>query len=59
LKSRTCIVIAHRFSTIHSADKILVMESGKIIQQGSHTELISQDGLYQKYYKMQFADSKL
>jgi len=59
LKSRTCIVIAHRFSTIQSADKILVMDGGKIIQQGSHHDLISQEGLYQKYYKMQFADNKL
>jgi ABC-type multidrug transport system fused ATPase/permease subunit len=57
LKSRTCIVIAHRFSTIRSADKIIVMDEGKIIQQGTHTQLIQQPGLYQKFYRMQFAEN--
>jgi ATP-binding cassette subfamily B protein len=59
LRSRTCIIIAHRFSTISSADKILVMNEGKIIQQGHHRELINQEGLYQKYYRMQFSENQI
>lgn len=55
MKDRTTLVIAHRLSTIENADKIIVMESGKIIEQGRHAELLAKDGLYAKLYNMQFA----
>jgi subfamily B ATP-binding cassette protein MsbA len=56
--NRTTFVIAHRLSTIRNATKILVLDRGKIIQQGTHDELITvQDGLYKKLYDMQFRDN--
>ncbi len=53
LKNRTSLVIAHRLSTVQSADQILVIDHGKIVQSGSHNELIKSDGLYAKLYKTQ------
>ena len=50
-KGRTSIVIAHRLSTIEKADKIIVIDSGEIIEQGNHQELLSQNGLYAKLYE--------
>jgi len=55
-EGRTTLVIAHRLSTIRNADKIYVIEDGRIKEQGSHTELLDQNGLYAKYYNMQFED---
>jgi ATP-binding cassette subfamily B multidrug efflux pump len=52
---RTSFVIAHRLSTIRGADVILVMEDGRIVEQGSHTELLSHDGPYFRLYNSQFA----
>ncbi len=54
LKGRTSFVIAHRLSTITSSDKILVLEDGKIIEEGTHTELIKQENYYYKLYTNQF-----
>ncbi len=54
MKNRTSIVIAHRLSTILNADCILVLDKGKIVQSGTHQELIHKPGLYQKLYQMQF-----
>lgn len=54
LKGRTSFVIAHRLSTITSSDRILVLEDGKIIEQGNHKELIKQEGHYYKLYTNQF-----
>jgi subfamily B ATP-binding cassette protein MsbA len=54
---RTTFVIAHRLSTVENADKILVMQGGKIIESGSHKELIAQEGHYAYLYNIQFADS--
>ena len=52
-KDRTTVVIAHRLSTIRNADQIIVMEAGKIVEQGQHEELIQNDGLYHRLWKVQ------
>ncbi|MDP8293193.1 MAG: ABC transporter ATP-binding protein, partial [Candidatus Orphnella occulta] len=54
MEGRTVFVIAHRLSTIKHADTIVVMENGKIIDMGSHDELLARGGLYKKLYTMQF-----
>ena len=53
-RERTSFVIAHRLSTIRGADVILVMENGRIVEQGSHNELLSHDGPYSRLYNSQF-----
>ena len=58
LENRTTFMIAHRLSTIEKADKILMMEDGKIIESGSHKELLARKGAYSKLYNLQFADGK-
>jgi ATP-binding cassette subfamily B protein len=57
-EGRTSIVIAHRLSTIQKADKIVVLEKGKIVEVGTHVSLLKQDGYYRKLYEMQFVDIK-
>jgi len=54
MSERTVFVIAHRLSTVHNANKILVLENGKIVQEGKHNELVNIDGLYKQLHKMQF-----
>ncbi len=56
MKDRTTLVIAHRLSTVYRANNILVIDSGKIIEQGDHRELLAAGGLYRKLYDMQFLD---
>lgn len=54
MKDRTSFVVAHRLSTIRNADLILVMNDGKIVEQGNHNELLAQNGFYSKLYNSQF-----
>lgn len=54
IKNRTTFIIAHRLSTVRKADKILVLEKGKIIEDGTHKELISKKGKYYNFYSLQF-----
>ncbi len=54
MKNRTTFVIAHRLSTVLHADKIVVLESGTVVESGTHSELIKKHGLYKKLYAMQF-----
>jgi ATP-binding cassette subfamily B protein len=55
-EGRTSIVIAHRLSTIQKADKIVVLEKGEIMEQGTHSELIKLNGYYRKLHEMQFSE---
>lgn len=58
MKGRTSFIVAHRLSTIKGSDMILVMDQGKIIEQGSHEELLSKEGFYHKLYHSQFSTSQ-
>ena len=52
LKDRTALIIAHRLSTVRSADRIVVIDQGSIVEQGSHKELLGKGGLYSKLYEL-------
>ena len=58
MKDRTTVVIAHRLSTIRNADKILVVDRGKIVETGTHEDLCQMDGIYKKLYDLQFPEEK-
>ena len=56
MKDRTTVVIAHRLSTIEHADQIAVMDQGRIVERGTHAELIALGGHYAALHRMQFHD---
>jgi ABC-type multidrug transport system fused ATPase/permease subunit len=57
MEHRTVIVIAHRLSTIRRAGKIVVLERGQIKETGTHEELVSRGGIYQRLHELQFEDT--
>lgn len=56
-KGKTCIIISNRISDVKDANQIIVLDSGKIIQQGTHESLLKEDGLYNKFYKEQSSNT--
>jgi ATP-binding cassette subfamily B protein len=57
MRYRTTLVIAHRLATVLSCDRILVIDQGRIVEQGSHAALVAQDGLYARLARLQFQDA--
>jgi ABC-type multidrug transport system fused ATPase/permease subunit len=56
MENRTAIIIAHRLSTVRMADEIVVFDEGRIVEQGTHEELMAKGGLYSAFYKTQFEE---
>ena len=59
MENRTAIIIAHRISTIKSVDRIIVLDDGKIVEEGKHDELIARGGIYKQLYELQFETTQL
>ena len=58
MSGRTSFVIAHRLSTVKNADRIIVLEEGKVVEDGRHEDLMQGDGYYRRIYETQFADQE-
>ncbi len=58
MEGRATLVIAHRLSTVRNADRIVVLADGRIVEEGSHDDLLAMDGEYARLYNMQFQDNK-
>ena len=56
MQGRTTFVIAHRLSTVRRADRIIVLNEGRIVEEGSHEELLRSEGLYKRLHDIQFRD---
>ena len=56
MQGRTTLVIAHRLSTVMSADRIVVMQAGRIVEEGAHDDLLANGGVYKRLYDLQFQD---
>jgi subfamily B ATP-binding cassette protein MsbA len=56
MPDRTTLVIAHRLSTIEHADQVLVLDNGRLVEQGTHAELLARGGLYARLHRMQFRE---
>jgi len=54
MRGRTTLVIAHRLATVQKADRILVLDQGRLVEEGRHTELVKQGGLYARLAELQF-----
>ncbi len=59
MKNRTTVIIAHRLSTVQNAHRIAVLDQGRLVELGSHPQLLEADGLYARLYRMQFEASSL
>ena len=59
MEGRTALVIAHRLSTIRAVDRIVVFHRGRVVESGSHDELMAKSGVYARLYRLQFAVEEL
>ncbi|MEO0156902.1 MAG: ATP-binding cassette domain-containing protein, partial [candidate division WOR-3 bacterium] len=57
-QNRTAIIVAHRLTTTRLADRILIIHNGKLVEQGSHSELLKKKGVYYNFYKLQYLQQK-